>query len=164
MPSASGRQCTPTMAEPADGYPQVAVAAAEAASASAPEASPKHVRFASLDLVHNLARRLSATFLIDDEQDGQHDEGDANAGDDAESSMFFDSNLSSELDHADGTQQQIPRNDERPTPVGNRNSIIFWRDVVPPPPTQAGRNAAISPQRPFLDFRPSATHRHRGCP
>ena len=89
--------------------PDATAAEAEAAEASA--ASPKHVRFASLDLVHNVARRLSATFLIDD---GQHDdEGRADVGGDAESSMFVDSTLSSELD-------------------GNRNSIIFWRDVVPP--------------------------------
>lgn len=108
-----------TMAEPG------VATAAEAAAAS--ETSPKHVRFASLDLVHNLARRLSATFLVDEAQD-EHEVGDADA-DDGE--IFVDSNLSAELDHANGPPQQINRNDEPPAQVGNRNSIIFWRDVVP---------------------------------
>ena len=97
----------------------------QGAAAAEEETSPKHVRFASLDLVHNLARRLSATFLIDDGPDKHDDEGDTGE------SMFVDSNLSAELDHSDGNQQQITREDEPPTPVGNRNSIIFWRDVVP---------------------------------
>jgi hypothetical protein len=71
----------------------------------------KHVRFASLDLVHNLARHLSASF--------QREEAD---------DTFVDSHLSAELN-----QGAMPNNetDDETTPVvmNDRNSIIFWRDV-----------------------------------
>ena len=85
-----------------------------------PQQAAKHVRFASLDLVHNLVRRLSANDDINN--DGQHKErGEAN-------DTFVDSHLSAELN------QGVPNtcnetDDETPPVVNDRNSIIFWRDV-----------------------------------
>ena len=87
-----------------------------------PQQAAKHVRFASLDLVHNLVRRLSAS-VNDDSNDEGHQHKERGESDDT----FVDSHLSAELNQ--GMPNNNESDDETPPVVNDRNSIIFWRDV-----------------------------------
>ena len=116
-----------------------------------PQQAAKHVRFASLDLVHNLVRRLSAS-VNDDSNDEGHQHKERGEADDT----FVDSHLSAELNKGvPNTRNET--DDETPPVVNDRKSMIFWRDVL--------RNeVGTSRPRHSPGSRPHTTRQRRVCP